>query len=65
MKMKTVRNNAKLGKPFKHRCGCMSADQVEYLDELPESVSCSSPKFWERSGDNWVDVTDRVEITNF
>ena len=46
--------------PYKHTCGCMSAE-CEYLVELPSiQEDCVDCRYWKRDGDDWVYVTASV-----
>lgn len=64
MKMKTERQNAKNGPAFKHTCECMRGD-VEYLYELPTSSHCVNAKYFEKVNQKWIDVTERVEASEY
>lgn len=59
MKMKTLRKLMK-NPPYKHTCGCMTAD-CHYLVSLPKvQEDCVDCRYWKRVGDDWIDVTDTV-----
>jgi len=64
MKMKQQRKLLK-NPPYKHTCHCMM-QEFEYLQELPETSHCVNPRFFERDEkNNWIDVTDQVEIIKY